>query len=80
VKKYMPNKDGTGPLGQGPSTGRGLGPCCRGSARGFRRRFRYPIVQQIKLTKEQEKKILEEEKQELELELKTIQEKLKELK
>jgi len=23
----MPNKDGTGPEGKGPKTGRGLGPC-----------------------------------------------------
>lgn len=23
----MPNKDGTGPAGQGPKTGRGAGPC-----------------------------------------------------
>ncbi|MCK4625024.1 MAG: DUF5320 domain-containing protein [Phycisphaerae bacterium] len=23
----MPNQDGTGPRGQGPRTGRGLGPC-----------------------------------------------------
>jgi len=28
----MPNRDGTGPLGQGPGTGRGLGRC-RGGAR-----------------------------------------------
>ena len=31
----MPNRDQTGPLGQGPLTGRGLGPC--GPARGFGR-------------------------------------------
>ena len=31
----MPNLDGTGPRGQGPGTGRGLGPCGQGS--GFRR-------------------------------------------
>ena len=83
----MPGFDGTGPLGYGPFTGRGLGPCGRGLAfrrgfgRGFGRRYyRYPVVEQITLTKEEEKKILEEEKQELELELKAIQEKLKELK
>lgn len=79
----MPGGDGTGPLGQGPLTGRGLGPCGRGLA--VRRRFggrsyRYPIAQQITLTKQEQKKILEEEKKELELELKAIQEKLKELK
>ncbi|MGM0538693.1 MAG: DUF5320 domain-containing protein [Thermodesulfobacteriota bacterium] len=29
----MPRGDGTGPLGQGPKTGRGLGPCGKGTAR-----------------------------------------------
>lgn len=29
----MPNKDKTGPVGAGPLTGKGLGPC--GSGRGF---------------------------------------------
>jgi len=31
----MPNRDKTGPMGQGPSTGRGLGPCGGGIGRGF---------------------------------------------
>lgn len=31
----MPGFDGTGPLGYGPMTGRGLGPCGRGLRRGF---------------------------------------------
>ena len=47
----MPNKDGTGPDGNGPNTGRGVGPCTsmpagqvprrglgRGLGRGFGRR------------------------------------------
>lgn len=34
----MPRMDGTGPMGMGPMTGRGLGPC--GSGRGFRGRGR----------------------------------------
>jgi len=79
----MPGGDRTGPLGRGPLTGKGLGPCGRGLAvrRRFRGRpFRYPVVQPITLTKKEEKKILEEEKKELELEIKAIQEKLKELK
>lgn len=33
----MPRFDGTGPLGQGPMTGRGFGPC--GFGLGWRRRF-----------------------------------------
>ncbi|MEA2057026.1 MAG: DUF5320 family protein [Patescibacteria group bacterium] len=32
----MPLRDGTGPQGQGPGTGRGMGPCVQG--RGFRGR------------------------------------------
>jgi hypothetical protein len=87
--KNMPGGDGTGPLGYGPLTGRGLGPCGRGLAfrrgfgRGFgRRRFYYdePVFEPLTLTKEEQKKILKEEKKELELELQRIQEKLKELK
>jgi hypothetical protein len=33
----MPNRDKTGPMGQGPSTGRGFGPCGggKGLGRGF---------------------------------------------
>lgn len=33
----MPNRDGTGPRGNGPRTGRGLGPCGDGQARGLGR-------------------------------------------
>ncbi len=31
----MPNRDKTGPMGQGPLTGRGFGPCGKGLGRGF---------------------------------------------
>lgn len=30
----MPNRNGTGPEGKGPKTGRGLGPCGDGQPRG----------------------------------------------
>ena len=30
----MPGQNGTGPYGQGPMTGRGLGPCGAGAGRG----------------------------------------------
>jgi len=36
----MPNKDGTGPLGRGPLTGRGLGDCCPREQSGIGRGFR----------------------------------------
>ena len=40
VNVKMPAQDGTGPMGGGPLTGRGLGPCGRGFGlgRGFRGR------------------------------------------
>ena len=34
----MPYKDGTGPQGQGPMTGRGFGPCGDGRGMGMGRR------------------------------------------
>lgn len=30
----MPRGDGTGPMGQGPQTGRGFGPCGTGASKG----------------------------------------------
>jgi hypothetical protein len=61
----MPKLDGTGPMGQGPMTGRGLGPCgggmrrgCWGGGFGFRR-FISPKNELAAL--EDEEKMLEEE-------------------
>ena len=36
----MPRFDGTGPMGQGPMTGRGMGPCGGCSPFGWRMGFR----------------------------------------
>jgi len=78
----MPRQDGTGPLGQGAVTGRGLGPCGSGMRRGFGRGcgrgfgFRRPIT----LTKEEEKKILEAELKEVDLEKQEIEKRLNEIK
>ena len=69
----MPGQDRTGPLGQGPLTGRGLGPCGRGFGRGFGRG-------RVVLTSKDEKKILQEELQEIETEKTEIHKRLKELK
>ena len=81
----MPNRDGTGPLGQGPMTGRGLGNCGKGL--GFRRglgrglgRGRFTSGSEISLTKDQEKKILESEIKELEAEKIELEKQLKNLK
>ena len=80
----MPNKDGTGPSGQGTMTGRGLGPCGGGMQRGFgrgRRRFAFCPTKFIAgFTKAEEKEILESELKEIESEKKEIEKKLKGLK
>ena len=89
----MPQNDGTGPQGQGPLTGRGLGLCARrfgfrrgfGFGRGFGRRWFQPNqfaqpVQPVQYSEADEKKILAEELKEIEAEKKEIQNRLKELK
>jgi hypothetical protein len=87
----MPGMDGTGPLGQGPLTGRGLGPCGAGFRRGFGRGMgrglgmgrRFALAgqpQQVVFSEADEKKILEQELKELELDKKEIEKRLKELK
>lgn len=58
----MPRFDGTGPVGQGPATGRGMGPCGQGNKRtccGGLRRFISPKNELAAL--EAEEKALEEE-------------------
>jgi len=61
----MPQLDKTGPMGEGPGTGRGFGPCGAGMRRGWgcylfgRRRFISPKNEMAAL--ENEEKILEEE-------------------
>ena len=88
----MPNKDRTGPLGQGPLTGRGLGPCGAGAGRGFsrgmgqgfgRRAFAQPVAQEMQpvvLTKVEAEKILKADLTDLKNEMKEIEKRLKELK
>jgi len=76
----MPNKDRTGPQGQGPMTGRQMGNCNgaepnvgRGLARGRGfGRGRFLATAPTELTEAEEKKILEAEKQEIEKRLKEI--------
>ena len=71
----MPKFDGTGPQGQGPRTGRGMGPCGGGRGcsfgQGTGRRF---------FSKKEESEMLDTEVKELEAELKAIKERLGELK
>jgi len=88
----MPGQDGTGPMGQGPMTGRGLGFCngyrrpvfrgrrfgrSFGRGMGFRR-FQMP-VQEVEFSKEDQKKILNEELSELEQDIKEIKKELEKL-
>jgi hypothetical protein len=78
----MPWRDGTGPLGRGPLTGRGLGPCGRGLGfrRGFGMGFGSRYVRPVALTEAEEKKILETELKEIENEKQAIEKRLKEMK
>lgn len=87
----MPQGDRTGPMGMGPATGWGRGPCGTGMRRGFRRgsgnqgfgfrRFGgMGSSQPVNFSQDDEKKILEAEKVEIEAELKEIKKKLDELK
>lgn len=88
----MSNRDGTGPMGQGPLTGRGLGPCTqglglrRGFRQGFGRGFRRCLmpfgsqIQQVELSKDDQKKILQAELAEIEAEKIAVEKELKELK
>ena len=64
----MPNRNGTGPNGMGPMTGRGLGRC-RGNG-GFGRRVFNNV--QRNLTKEEEKEMLKKEKADIEKRLKDL--------
>ena len=77
----MPGHDGTGPMGQGAMTGKGMGPCargrCFGRGTGWKQRQGF---QSEPLTKEEQEKILEAELKDIELERQEIQKRLKELK
>ncbi len=83
----MPNRDETGPIGQGPLTGRGLGPCGRGMrrgfgrclGRGFGRGFGFRYAEPVVLNEKEEKQILEAELKEIELEKQEIEKRLKEI-
>lgn len=83
----MPRLNGTGPMGQGAGTGRGMGPCGGGMANGRRgggrglgwRRFwgYYPAPT---LSKKDEAEMLGEEARAIEEELKNVRARLAELK
>ena len=79
--EYMPRGDGTGPMGRGARTGRGLGPCgagkgLGGNPSGWRCRGFWRMQtsgQGTDLTKEEKVKILKAEMKELEEEIKDLE-------
>lgn len=83
----MPGKDKTGPMGIGPMSGRGMGPCGGGMAYGGRsggrglgwRRF-WGFYPAPNVNKKEEAEILSEEAQALEEDLADIRSRLNELK
>ncbi|MBW3014308.1 DUF5320 domain-containing protein [Candidatus Woesearchaeota archaeon] len=75
----MPRFDRTGPMGYGPGTGRGMGPCGRGMRRGFGRGFRGRGFVPQAMTREEEKQLLEEEQKDLLAEIDNVKKRLKEL-
>ena len=79
----MPGQDKTGPMGQGPLTGRGMGLCGTGTRRGFGRgmgcRRGFGFARPVAMTGEEQKKILEAELKEIEEEKQAIEKQLKEL-
>lgn len=87
----MPRFDGTGPMGYGPGTGWGMGPCGAGMAwrkgrgqgregRGGFRRFWGYMPYHGEITKDEEKAMLEEDAKILEEKLTAVKARLKELK
>ena len=83
----MPNFDGRGPQGFGPGTGRGLGPCGAGMARGFRggagnrgqRCWRFPFLGRRRWTQEEEKDMLKQKEEALKQELEEVRKEKQEL-
>lgn len=77
----MPRFDRTGPMGYGPRTGCGMGPCgCGfGWGAGWGRKFGYGFYGS-RLTKKEEKELLIDEAELLKQELKEIEARLKNLK
>lgn len=92
----MPRGDRTGPAGQGPRTGRGLGFCAGNDRPGFmqagpgwrgggrfrapRKGFGFAQTTQSQPTKEQEKDMLKQELEAIKQEQQEIEKRLKELK
>lgn len=74
----MPRFDQTGPMGFGPNTGRGLGPCGLGMGygAGFGRGFGWRRF----VSKKEEEEMLTNEMEDLKAEIEAIKERLEEIK
>ena len=80
----MPRQDKTGPIGMGPETGRGMGPCGKGfglgAGRGYGRAMcgwfyrKYQVM-----PKDERKELLKSEIEDLKQELQMAEEEMKEL-
>ena len=75
----MPGQDQTGPMGAGPMTGRGMGPCGGGFGRGRGCGFGYGRRGGYYLTGEERKASLEREVEYLKEDLKDAEKELKSL-
>ncbi|MFA5777467.1 MAG: DUF5320 domain-containing protein [Parcubacteria group bacterium] len=91
----MPRQNGTGPMGMGPMSGRGMGPCAvpagrqgggmiygrrQGGGRGLGWRRFWGYYPAPSVDKKEETKILSEEAEVLEEELKAVKARLEEIK
>ncbi|MFA6553446.1 MAG: DUF5320 domain-containing protein [Patescibacteria group bacterium] len=70
----MPRVDGTGPLGQGAGTGRGLGPCGGGMRQGWGCRGGYGFGFRRFISPKNEMAALDEEEKMLKEELQAVKE------
>lgn len=87
----MPYFDGTGPMGYGPMTGRGMGPCAgyyprgygrgfgRGHGRGWGRGFGRGFFWQKPLSKEEELEDMRLYKKDLEQELSELEKEISQM-
>lgn len=77
----MPRGDRTGPMGMGPATGRGFGPCWYGCGRFGRGRDRlmneWLWRQYDALSKDERREMIQEEIEDLQKELEKLQEELR---
>lgn len=76
--KNMPRFDKTGPLGSGPKTGWGMGPCGAGMGQG--RGYGRGCGWRRFYTQKEETEMLNQETEDLKQELKAIEERLSDLK